>query len=1822
MAKVSKKGQWKYPGEDTIIPNANGSITMKGVPYPVLGIDDLGNQQIMIPGMDYQFPGNSVYEIPYLKNDYGFDATNIPSQWKPVAWPTDANNGKSQVGHYTNPKFFKDGGDISVPDLKRVKINSLPKAQKGTEVATAADSSFIAQHANEVENFYKKNGYKLLQTGSNKGVFETLAQARNEFKNVAGDFYPLTTDENPLSYKDYTNYTPNANRFEQYEPTYGMVNTNAPRQIYDTRILPQYIKVYEDDSYDVAELPIYDKLAVTPWKELTQEQQIKRLKKFGVSGTPYTNQSVKEAIKSLTAPKPMTPIDVKPFAQPGPVIEEQPLTSYFQPKPRRFRYVDSSITSPEDAHYWEKSVDTDATVRQREAKKRFELRQKQQQEQNSKASFAYGGTLFKAQIGTEIQPTYETVKVTDPNDPKYQEYLYLQNLYNWSNLPDFDQRYRMNDANYFYSHANNASPTKYNEDSLYLNDPKYLKYNPKSYDTNYTSDDFGVLNSKASKVKFTTENELKAWMKKNKNLHPFFKERINNSWDKEEKVNWDNILKTYPPVGYEGFIDYEDPGIAHWFATTYNPNTNQQVYTKPKTSVIEDKINRALLKKVYPELSDELIDAFIKDERTIPTYITNEINQSNGKNKYLLTNEDDIQNHLKNTGKHSLVLKQKQKDIDDNGAEYSYLRPKAGTPGYMVEQITESKPEQRARYLPIFGTPESYLGRKYVYEAPVSMKPVEVLNQNILPVNKSRQRTRPVDADYMISRGVTNHMPWEIPYGNLSPGQRNPDVKSNTPVQVVNPRLRQRQINEQIQNAMLSFAEGGPIQDALDVSRSLQDPELKRRATAMGWDTIEQYKNSGWKENTLKKAQEELRKKPIPKEFTADIPTRQDQLYGDNQSKASKVMHQAYGFLSDPMQAFEHYNKYGYVPQGNVGNYGIREGADAVQGTVNAFNPFSWGNAAYRLAGDLGNKKTYTTGHGAANAAWDALEALPLFAEMRGAAPTVARGLDEIGSYLTTQTPLKNAYKLRPNVLQENPEVLLYRAQPQEFDATASTINTLKNKLAAGEGTEAQRAIWKQYMRAYEEGNPNLVAQNDFYGKWFESDPNRLDWYLNSGDKYDVGTPMNILRTRIPASEAETFKVANVKSAQPISASMNTEFVLPQERIQSSEIFPESSLPDLIAQHNKFNTPHWWKGFSTPKELPTSPNMAVPEMPVVGVPTEAAPWQLKTLPGLHLESTVTNGPISKIVEPKTGLINVDQALAIIGKESGGKDKLEIIKSVLGDNIPAKMDYNNFRKLVQDALIPLEKRTVNYRSNYGIDRLGYPFPKRANVQLALDNSQQELARLTDELNKVNSQLDDINGFKESLKNDPSKAYLNNASNEQLTKYLQDIQENTKKSIDLQRKLVKRNSDLLSEVPLENETLLLSNKKGFGRGSDAHDNPLETLGHIHYYVDAENPTTAVMTQMQSDAFQGTHRVMPKSKEIAAKSLEYVENHHNALKAEYANAKLLPEGVYELPDGTKVSTDVYRDVMSTQSDMNDMLNAEVKNFTQKSLLDKKHQERFLQEFVQHASEKGMEKVRIPTSETSAKVQGYTPLSFDPTSPTAVAARNKVMEANRMYGPESEQFIKANAEYDALTKNAKPEYISEHKTILKKYDQMPKTIKKTFGVDVNIVTDSKGNTWYEFEIPKSFKEGKGEIKAFKQGGVLKFQDGGDMPFGLPLKEQNIYLLPEYNQPRNPKTGEILPDPQRPGLGMGTNATEYKYSYGDGDNEIQIPSIVAGQYIGDQALDRYKLTGERFKTMSNPRSYSNFYNTINELGLMQEQKGGTMKKVKINSLPKNWKNQ
>ena len=66
--KISKLGyKSNSPYRDAIfldIYSPNGHITMKDVPHPLLGIDEYGEQQYMLPGGEYSFKGKNIREIP------------------------------------------------------------------------------------------------------------------------------------------------------------------------------------------------------------------------------------------------------------------------------------------------------------------------------------------------------------------------------------------------------------------------------------------------------------------------------------------------------------------------------------------------------------------------------------------------------------------------------------------------------------------------------------------------------------------------------------------------------------------------------------------------------------------------------------------------------------------------------------------------------------------------------------------------------------------------------------------------------------------------------------------------------------------------------------------------------------------------------------------------------------------------------------------------------------------------------------------------------------------------------------------------------------------------------------------------------------------------------------------------------------------------------------------------------------------------------------------------------------------------------------------------------------------------------------------------------------------------------------------------------------------------------------------------------------------------------------------------------------------------------------------------------------------------------
>lgn len=81
-------GQYNHPGKITQIDSNN--ITMQGVPYPVIGVSDTGDMQMMYPNNNYQFDGTKVTEYPL--NEITKGSKQDKGQLKKLRQLTDFSN--------------------------------------------------------------------------------------------------------------------------------------------------------------------------------------------------------------------------------------------------------------------------------------------------------------------------------------------------------------------------------------------------------------------------------------------------------------------------------------------------------------------------------------------------------------------------------------------------------------------------------------------------------------------------------------------------------------------------------------------------------------------------------------------------------------------------------------------------------------------------------------------------------------------------------------------------------------------------------------------------------------------------------------------------------------------------------------------------------------------------------------------------------------------------------------------------------------------------------------------------------------------------------------------------------------------------------------------------------------------------------------------------------------------------------------------------------------------------------------------------------------------------------------------------------------------------------------------------------------------------------------------------------------------------------------------------------------------------------------------------------------------------------------------------
>ena len=144
-----------------IIPSSN--ISMKDVEFPILGTDNLGNSQVMMPGAQYTFPGDMVVELPMMA-----DGGRCWPGYKPVSGKLAYSKGsceKAQDGEeikekYYNPEIEKDitSGDwkqdllyrnqwlMDVPYLGDYIKNKAKEIASTSQEPTRADYELTEEH--------------------------------------------------------------------------------------------------------------------------------------------------------------------------------------------------------------------------------------------------------------------------------------------------------------------------------------------------------------------------------------------------------------------------------------------------------------------------------------------------------------------------------------------------------------------------------------------------------------------------------------------------------------------------------------------------------------------------------------------------------------------------------------------------------------------------------------------------------------------------------------------------------------------------------------------------------------------------------------------------------------------------------------------------------------------------------------------------------------------------------------------------------------------------------------------------------------------------------------------------------------------------------------------------------------------------------------------------------------------------------------------------------------------------------------------------------------------------------------------------------------------------------------------------------------------------------------------------------------------------------------------------------------------------------------------------------------------------------------------
>jgi|LakMenE01Jun11ns_1017448.scaffolds.fasta_scaffold9959529_3 hypothetical protein len=161
------RGQWAHPGKITEIPS--NEITMQGVNYPVLGVSNTGDTQMMYPNQDYVYEGDSVIEYPMMQKGGRTPIfTDNPNDSRLRAY-TDSlnlyNRGKKAFVEYNSDEY-------DVKDYKPDKNWGKTKVSKKDIIEAINSTKEMSGYSyGSPKNF--KERVNLLNKSLNTGIYPT-----------------------------------------------------------------------------------------------------------------------------------------------------------------------------------------------------------------------------------------------------------------------------------------------------------------------------------------------------------------------------------------------------------------------------------------------------------------------------------------------------------------------------------------------------------------------------------------------------------------------------------------------------------------------------------------------------------------------------------------------------------------------------------------------------------------------------------------------------------------------------------------------------------------------------------------------------------------------------------------------------------------------------------------------------------------------------------------------------------------------------------------------------------------------------------------------------------------------------------------------------------------------------------------------------------------------------------------------------------------------------------------------------------------------------------------------------------------------------------------------------------------------------------------------------------------------------------------------------------------------------------------------------------------------------------------------------------------